>query len=104
MKNRNIGSYKELQAALTELEADKIFHEELIKQNFGEIKEALKPINLVKSAIGSLLNSRRDHHDIVASGLGFGLKYLFEKLLHSNIKPIRNFATNIFEKLITSFV
>lgn len=104
MKNRKVSSYKELEAAIEELKEDKATHEELLKKNLGEIKEALKPVNIIKSTLKSVIEDKALHQDALKASLSIGAEYIVGKLFKSNKSPKRHFAATIFEKLVTSFV
>jgi hypothetical protein len=104
MKTRKVSSYKELEAAIAELKESKAKHEELLKQNLGEVKEALKPVNIIKSSLKTIIADKALHHDALMAGLSISAEYLVEKLFKSNKSPKRHFAATIFEKLLTGFV
>lgn len=104
MISKKVSNYKELQIAVDELKADKLKQEDLIKQNVNGIKEALNPVNILKSTIKNLIEDKALHRDAIKAGLGIGAQYIIEKLFKTNKNPRRHFVANIFEKLITGFV
>lgn len=100
---RKVKTYKELEAAIAELKEDKAKHEELLKQNMGDIKEALKPVNILKSAFKKIIEDKTLHSDAMKAGFAVAAEYVIEKLFKSNKSPGRHFAATMFEKLVTSF-
>lgn len=65
----------ELQAAIVELEKRKVIQESLLKEQFGAVKESLKPINMIKSTFSKITHTPEIRNGILktVAGVGFGL-------------------------------
>ena len=101
MINKKISNYQELQAAISELNASKTRQEELLKQNVSGIKEALNPLNLVKSYLKKVTEDKELHRDALKASIGIGAQFILGKLFKTNKSPKRQFFATLFEKVIT---
>jgi hypothetical protein len=104
MKNRKVSSYKELEATIEELKQSKVKQEELLKTNLREIKEALKPVNILKNALKKVVDDRTLHQGALKASMVIGAEYIVEKLFKTNKSPKRHFVATIFEKIVSGIV
>lgn len=91
-----ITSNAELQAAITSLKVDAALKKNILKDQFDETYDSLKPINLIKTAFSKLPMGNIAAGAIDAT-LGVGAGMLSEKLLVGK-------SHNIFRKLLGSIV
>lgn len=100
-----IETYQQLkeQQALSKLRLMEL--EERIKADYAEIKNDLKPINLLGSTLRSVLKSEK--HGVVGDSIGFTVDLLVKKLLFRNSNFItkgllsyvaRNYANSMVTK------
>lgn len=101
MKNRKISSYKELEAVITELEQSKTRQEELLKTNLGEIKEAFKPVNILKNALKKVIEDRTLQQDALKAAIVVGADYVVEKFFKSKSSK-GGFIATVFEKIVSA--
>lgn len=71
----NINNATDLQSAIVELEKRKVIQESLLKEQFHETRESLKPLNLIKSSFSKLTHTPeiRDGVFKTVAGVGIGL-------------------------------
>jgi hypothetical protein len=104
MKNRKVSSYKELELAIAELKENKAKHEEVLKQNMGDIKEALKPVNIIKNTLKNVIEDKTIRQDALKAGLLVGIEFAIERLFKRNKKSDEPSSQSILGKLVSNFI
>lgn len=70
---------------------------EAIKYEISEFKEQLKPINLIKSAVGEVKENLGDNNEILKTIFSVGVGYLSSKIIVGN-------SNSKFKKFVSSLV
>ena len=76
-----ISSKKELDEAIIELEKKKIYQRELIKEQYHQTVESLRPGNLIKGVFNDLRHSSGASSGILKTVAGLGIGMLTKNLL-----------------------
>ena len=92
---QNINSITGLKNAIQSLEAEQLFKEQLLKEQFYIVCENLKPVNLIKSTLKDVASSPYLIENILSTGLGLATGYITKKIV------VRK-SENTFRKLIGS--
>ena len=88
-----INNVTALQAAIKKLEHKKLLQTEQVADQFNEVVESLKPINLLKSSLNKVIHSPGLVEKIINATLGLGAGVLSKKLLIGK-------STGILKKLM----
>jgi predicted nuclease with TOPRIM domain len=101
MKNR-IENIKDLRREIKRLESLKKEQGNILKNDVAEIKESLKPINLINSLIDSFFHKTPNANDTLkdsfAGGLAFVLSNLLSKLFTNVEHKVEPIVLNLIEK------
>jgi len=77
----------------------------LLKQQFRETYDSLKPVNIIKSVFHDLANSPDINNDLFSNAIGLGSGMLSKKLLMgSSDNPIRKVLGTVAEFAIANLV
>ena len=78
---------------------------EAIKDEISEFKEQLKPINLIKSAVGEVKENLGDKNDILKTAFSVGVGYLTSKLIvGKSDSKIKKFISSLVLMGVTKFI
>lgn len=72
---------EELQTAIFMLEARKEHEAQLMKKQFREVVECLRPINIIKNTIRDAAGSSEIKGNLISSAIGMGTGFLANKLI-----------------------
>ncbi len=74
-----IKTQKELRQAIAELERRKTIQELEIKSEFDQVKQALKPVNLVRNTFSRFAEIPEVRRTLISTVVGFGMGYVAKK-------------------------
>lgn len=87
------------------LKTKKEFEFDLLKDQFHETYENLKPLNLIKSTFADLTDSPNIKHNIINTIIGFSTGYISRKFFVGNThNPIKKVLGSILQFAITNVV
>ena len=84
----NINNSDDLQAAIIELEKRKVIQESLLKDQFHETRESLKPINLIKSSFSKLTHTPEIREGVFKTVAGIGIGLLTKNMFLGQAIPL----------------
>jgi len=94
---QNITYTTKLKNAIQLLEVEQADSEQLLKEQFQQTYESLKPVNLIKSTLKDMTSSTFLKESILGTGMGITTGFLTKKLVVAG-------SGNIFRKLLGSIV
>ncbi len=92
-----INTQAELRNTINELQQQSKFEEGLIKENFKNFTDTLKPASLIKSAFKSVVHSSNLADNAMGATLGLGAGVLSKKLLIGS-------SAGIVKRLLGTFI
>ncbi len=94
----NISNAQDLQAAIVELEKRKVIRESLLKEQFHETRESLKPINIIKSSFSKLTHTPEIRDGVLKTVAGIGVGLLTKNMFLGKAIPlVRSLVGNAVE-------
>lgn len=100
---RKIENITQLRQEYARLSALKTEQEELLKRDFNDILESLKPVNLLISLSKDLF-ARRNDRALLTSGLNLGLQLLANKLLSSKVGIMKSVLTYVGQSIASNLL
>ena len=94
---KNNSHSENLNQSIAELTNRKRQEWDLIKYEINELKEQLKPINLIKSAVGEVKENLGANNDILKTIFSVGVGYLSSKIIVGK-------SDSTFKKFVSSLV
>jgi hypothetical protein len=102
---QNITSAADLKSAIQSLEVEKAMSEQQLKNQFNEIKESFKPINLIRNAINDLTSEPTIVDKLISTTMGLAGGYLSKKIVvGSSHNLFRKIFGSVLEYGVTSLV
>lgn len=100
-----IENLSQLKLELERLQTRKVEQEDTLKRDVLEIKEALKPSNLISKAISSLFNTSQNNADFIRSGIMLGVTVLSEKLLQKKSSGVvKTLLSDVVRNIASAFI
>ena len=107
----DIENMTQLRLEIIRLQSVKAQQELIIKHNFQEVNESLKPGNLFKSIISSAFTDKKDNKNLlmygIHQGINYGINFFAEKAFLKNkpeiIKVLGRFVINNLASKMASF-
>jgi hypothetical protein len=96
----NIHNIQELRTEITRLKVLSKQQEQLLRADITQIKEDLKPANLVSNAFTSLTGIRLDRSTLLKDGLAVGLSLLLQRFVFKTEKKIESKLTEYLSQLL----
>lgn len=94
-----------LDEKILELEAKRDHELYLLKEQFHEAYESIKPVNIIKNAIHEVVTSPDMKNNVAGNALSLGVGFLSKKILvGKSHNPIKRFLGNLFQFAITNVV
>lgn len=84
----NINNSHDLQAAVIELEKRKVIQEGLLKEQFHETRESLRPINIIKSSFSKITHSPEIRNGVFKTVAGIGIGLLTKNMFLGKAIPL----------------
>jgi hypothetical protein len=84
----NINNATDLQAAIIELEKRKVIQESLLKEQFHETRESLKPLNMIKSSFAKLTHTPEIRDGVLKTVAGVGIGLLTKNMFLGKAIPL----------------
>ncbi|MBK7233020.1 MAG: hypothetical protein IPH93_12360 [Saprospiraceae bacterium] len=101
----HIQSLTELRAFIQKLEVQQKEDARLLKIEFDQVAENMKPVNLIKNSIKDLAASPDLVQNLLKTVAGFALGYFSKKAtLGVGQKPINNILATVLQIFVTNFV
>ena len=94
---QNISSVAGLKNAIQLLEVEQAIKWQILKEQFYNTRESLKPINLIKSSLKEITSSPNLIDNILGAALGLATGYLSKKVFIGT-------SGNLFRKLLGSIL
>ncbi|MDD2565014.1 MAG: hypothetical protein PHU27_12445, partial [Salinivirgaceae bacterium] len=102
---QNINSTKDLKEAIRLLEIEQSIKGELLRSEFHQIYESIKPANLIKATLNDLVSSSDLGNNVLTSAVGYGSGYLSKKIVVGTSKnPFRKLLGLAIQIGVSSFV
>src|ERR1700748_2937301 len=77
----------------------------LLKEQFRNVHESIKPINLIKNAFHEMTSSPEVKGSLIDNAIGLTTGFLSKKLLFgSSINPVRNILGNLLQHAVSNVV
>lgn len=76
----NITTSAELKTAIQLLEAEQVFHKQLLKDQFFVVHESLKPANIIKNIINDITSSPYLIDNMLGAAMGLATGFVTKKL------------------------
>jgi hypothetical protein len=94
----------ELRKRITELQADSVIQEELMRQNGDELIDILNPVNVIKKTISGLAHDAEVRQDAFSTALGIGSDFIIGRLFRSNKSIKGQVFTELLSKLANRYI
>lgn len=95
---KRISNTLELKEAITELEIKRAETGKALRDEFGKLKESLKPVNLVKNAFHELSTSPAVRENVLTGILGLAAGYIAKRALFgSTNNPVKKIAGAVLQ-------
>ncbi|MGZ3864500.1 MAG: hypothetical protein ACXVPN_16410 [Bacteroidia bacterium] len=95
---RRISNTLELKEAISELEIKKAETGKALKDEFGRLKESLKPANLVKNAFHEVTTSPAVRENVLNGILGLAAGYIAKRALFGSTRnPVKKLAGAVLQ-------
>lgn len=76
----NITTSAELKIAIQLLEAEQVFHKQLLKDQFSLVHESLKPANIIKNTFNDIASSPYLIDNMLGAAMGLATGFVTKKL------------------------
>jgi hypothetical protein len=102
---QNITCAADLKNAIQSLEAEKAMSEQQLKNQFNQIKENFKPVNLIRNTINELTTEPTLIDKLISTTMGLAGGYLSKKkVVGTSHKLIRKIFGSLMEFGVTTLV
>ncbi|MDY0280171.1 MAG: hypothetical protein RBR35_06395 [Salinivirgaceae bacterium] len=102
---QNINSTKDLKEAIRLLEIEQSIKGELLRSEFHQIYESIKPATLIKATLNDLVSSAELGNNVLTNAVGYGGGYLSRKIVVGTSKnPFRKLLGLAIQIGVSSFV
>jgi tRNA(Met) C34 N-acetyltransferase TmcA len=102
---KQINTTAELKEAILELEARRTVEAALLRDQFNQAYESIKPINLIKSAFSEVAASQEIKANVVTTSLGLAAGFLVKKVFQGfSNNPIRRAIGTVIMFGITNVI
>lgn len=101
----NIQSITELRAFIQKLEIKQEEDARLLRKEFEQVYENLRPVNLIKNGLKDLVTSPDLIQNLLKTVAGFAVGYFSKKAtLGAGHQPIKGIVTTLLQIFVTNFV
>ena len=95
----------ELDERILKLQKRKHYELELLREQFHDTLESMKPVNIIKSTFRDIAATPEIKHNLVNNLLGLATGYLSRKIIiGSTHNPIKKIAGALLQFAVTNFV
>ncbi|MEO6582800.1 MAG: hypothetical protein ABIO05_00660 [Ferruginibacter sp.] len=78
----------ELQASIIELEKRKVIQESLLKEQFHNVKESMKPLNMIKRTFSNITHTPEIRNGVMKTVAGVGIGLLTKNMFLGKAIPL----------------
>ncbi|HTB32654.1 MAG TPA: hypothetical protein VK808_11540 [Bacteroidia bacterium] len=101
----NIKTERDLKIVIQQLEAKKVCEWNLIKEEFLNLQESLKPVNIVKNAFKETVALPEIKAGVLTNVIGLATGFVAKKIVIGNThNPIRKFLGALLERVVAGKV
>ncbi len=95
----------QLQSAIIELEKRRVIQESLLKEQFHEVKESFKPVNIIKNTFSKITHTPEIREGVFKTVAGIGIGLLTKNMFLGKAIPlVRSLIGESVENSVTSTV
>ena len=104
METKAISCERDLMQRIAELKALKARQEEIISEQFKDLKESLNIGTVLKESVAHIAADSDTRKDLVKIGVTTGANFLIEKVMGSNNSIRRYLGSMLAEKVSNTFI
>ena len=96
---------QELESKITDLESRQCNQYNDLRSQYYETIENIKPLNLIKAATQSFIETPNLKANLINGAIGFGVNYISKKFINENSpNPVKRVLGKVFKFAIKNFI
>ncbi len=96
---------QELESKIIDLESRQSNQFNDLRSQYYETIESIKPLNLIKSATQSFIETPNLKANLINGAIGFGVNYISKKIINENSpNPVKRVLGKVFKFAIKNFI